>query len=934
MSKIKYLIFVALATIFTGSAYGVPARPGVITRTLPDGTSLSLTLQGDECSHHYFSTDGYPVVEGTDGYFYYATLDKSHRVIKSDVRVSQIADRQINELNFLKEIDKNEIIVSLNNNNNTNRKSASKRMPAQTRSDYPTTGEQHALVVLVEYTDCAFTVKNPNEAFSDMMNKEGYSHNGATGSAKEYFNDVSNGQFKPTFDVIGPVTLAHETSYYGGNTTYGDARPEEMIIEACQLIDADIDFSLYDNDKDGVIDNVYVFYAGEGEASGGLSSTVWPHSWDIYDVLGKSFEFDGLLLNHYACSNEIYQGEIEGIGTFCHEFSHVLGLPDEYSTSYTSSFVPGNYSTLCYGCYNNDSKTPAAYTLYQRYALGWVEPTEIGEPAQHTLNSIASNTGYILRTSDENEYFLLENRQLEGWDAYIPGHGMLIWHIDYDENVWYYNQPNDNPSHQYIDIEEADNIQTEESRDADTFPGVAGITSFTDDTRPSSISWNYERLNKPITDIREVNGVIYFQVSGGTPMKLVEGLSISDITPVSAKATWNPVDLAEGYYLNVVTKEDGTPIAGYDHKDVGNVTSLVVAGLNPSTEYIFTVSAYNKFEETDPCEGVTVATPAPTFDMLSPYATEATNVTSSSFTANWDALEGATTYYINVYDKLRGEAEIFIADFTDGVKALPEGWTSSTTATYANEAYSGAAVPSLRMTNDRAYIESPIYDTDIRSLSFWHRGVGKSEGSEIVVYTYANNEWKEFDRISINNNEGGMTYEISDGEIFSKLNTECHAVRIEFIKMDTGSLALDDINIAHGGEVIPNYLSGFEGKNMGTEYSADIEGVASDHHYYYRVYANNEDINSALSNEVVVRTLTDNAVNSIITDNGVSIAVSDCIINITSDKAITNGCIYNMDGTLAAKFNCKEQDSVQVALPTSGVYIVTTNSDSFKIYVK
>ena len=916
-----------------GVAMGAPARPGIIERELPDGSTLSLNLRGDESHHQYFSLDGYPVMESADGYFYYGTLSTQGRIESSDIRVSNIESRDNHEKAFISGLDRELLISSLNHD--LKRNARAKHAPQPQRSNYPTIGEQHALVVLVEYTDCKFSVENPQQAFYNMMNEENYNFDGATGSARQYFENASDGKFKPTFDVIGPITLSHDVSYYGGNTAYGDARPEEMAIEACQLIDDTVDFNLYDNNKDGFIDNVYVFYAGLGEASGGNSNTVWPHSWDIYDVLGKRFEFDGLVLNHYACSNEIYNGKIEGIGTFCHEFSHVLGLVDEYSTSYTSSFVPGNYSTLCYGCYNNDSKTPAGYTLYQKYELGWSTPIEIGEPAQLELQPlVTSNTGYILRTSNPNEYFLLENRQLESWDAYIPGHGMLIWHIDYEESAWYYNQPNDNPSHQHIDIEEADNILTEDTRDGDTFPGTYGITSFTDETRPSSISWDYEMMNKPITDIREVDGIIYFQISGGIPMDKIEGLSVSDITPVSAVVAWNKMNAADGYYLCLqeVTAEGNIAVEGYEKMDVADANSVVLSNLRPSTDYSVSIIAYNKFQDSEPCDAVVFTTLEPTFDMYIPVALEATEVGETSFIANWETLDKAQTYYLNVYNKDRGEAEVATADFTGGIKELPEGFTTTSSATYANESYSGAAVPSLRMTNDRVYIESPKFADDIRSFSFWHRGVGKSEENYIVIYVYNDNQWKEYDRISVSADEGGVTYNVEEGKLFRQYGSDSHAIKLEFIKNNNGSLALDDFCINHGGEVIPRYFGDFDGKDMASALTAEVVGLVNDQDYYYTVFASDGQLRSLLSNEVYVHTLDDSSVEAV-DNSALRISAADGILSIRGDKALGMVSIYDMTGRLIARFDTQVAEA-SVAVAQGGVYIVCVDGKSSKVMVR
>ena len=170
-------------------------------------------------------------------------------------------------------------------------------------------------------------------------------------------------------------------SYYGENDYRGDdSNPQKMAIEACQQLDATVDFSEYDRDNDGYIDNVYIFYAGRGEASGGSSSTVWPHSWEVSAVESQTYYFDNVILNRYACGNEWEGDKPDGVGTFIHEFSHVLGLPDLYSTSYSSAFTPGSWSAMDYGPYNNNGCTPPLYSVFEicsrldnSYRIGWTK---------------------------------------------------------------------------------------------------------------------------------------------------------------------------------------------------------------------------------------------------------------------------------------------------------------------------------------------------------------------------------------------------------------------------------------------------------------------------------------------------------------------------------------------------------------------------------
>ena len=390
-------------------------------------------------------------------------------------------------------------------------------------SSFPVKGDVKALVILVNYKDVKFQTPNPSAYFSDMLMKQGFSEYGATGSAYDYFFDNSDGQFRPQFDCYGPVDLPNNRSYYGGNNSNDeDKAPEEMIIHAVELLDDEVDFSQYDTDGDGFVDNVYVFYAGRGEADGGGTNSVWPHSYNIYWGAGRICQADGVMFDYYACSNEWDGAKPDGIGTFVHEFSHVMGLPDLYDVDYENAeyVTPGAWSVLDMGNYNNNSRTPAAYSAFERNALGWNEPRVLDGPADIVLEHILdSNESCLIPTEKDTEFFLLENRQKKGWDAYVPGTGMLIWHIDYNSRVWQNNKVNINRSHQYVDIVEAGgtaNNGINSAMRSYTFPGSKNVTSFTSSTTPALKSWAGKAINLPITDIKESNGKISFKVAGGS----------------------------------------------------------------------------------------------------------------------------------------------------------------------------------------------------------------------------------------------------------------------------------------------------------------------------------------------------------------------------------------------------------------------------------
>lgn len=529
MKKILYKAVVAgMLAVSTLQLNAVPAWKGLHTEILPDGSVLKYRQAGDENFHYYVSEDGYPLVRD-NGVLYYGKISADGRLEKSIYKATSVGKRDAETVAFLEQIDPAAMMREVKKRKNVSsrkvrRNSAVAKAVSQGPGLFPGTvfpsmGDQKAIVVLVQYKDVKFKLSDPKDYFTRMLNERGFNDYGGTGSAVDYFEECSGGKFRPQFDVYGPVTLKNNMSYYGGNDAVydEDEHPEEMAIEACQQLDATVDFSQYDRDGDGYIDNVFIFYAGRGEADGGGDNTVWPHAWNVTSATNTPYVFDGVRLDSYGCTNEwTRDNRPDGVGTFIHEFSHVMGLPDLYSTDYSDAFTPGEWSALDYGPYNNDGCTPPLYGAFERYALGWMSPRVLDAAVDVTLNPIGENEACMIPTSDPNEFFLLENRQQTGWDTYIPGHGMLVWHVLYDSGVWTKNEVNNDENKQYVDIEEADGKQTEATRAGDAFPGTSGKTSFTDTTKPSMKTWKGKSLNMPLTEISENDGVITFKVKGGT----------------------------------------------------------------------------------------------------------------------------------------------------------------------------------------------------------------------------------------------------------------------------------------------------------------------------------------------------------------------------------------------------------------------------------
>ncbi len=488
----KKLLFSLLLTAVTAStAWAVPAKRGYVKMTGPDGETIEVQKVGDEFGHHYVDRAGRKFIDMAD-----------RLVVASDAEISSRMEARTARFDARNSL-----------------RQAPRRVPGNIGTfpgtTFPATGEQKALVILVEYKDIKFTIGSDakaNQYFTDMLNKDGFSEYGGTGCVRQYFRDSSSGLFECQFDVFGPVTLSQKRNYYGGNSGGTDKAPEQMVVEACRALDSQIDFRDYDRDGDGYVDNVYVIYAGQGEASYGPAESVWPHSWNLTQA-GIDLKLDGVVIDLYGCSNEWEYDKPDGMGTFTHEFSHILGLPDLYHTTSMVYYTPGEWSVLDYGPYNNDGRTPPAYSSFERNALGWINLTELTSTDDvKVLDDLrTTNTAFCLTNpSNAKEFYLFETRNQSGWDKYLPGQGMLIWHIDYNSQTWLDNTVNNTKGHQGVDLIEADGVAVKQNRTAgDCFPGTAKVTSY------APKWWNGKTADLILSGITRSGTQTTFSTSGG-----------------------------------------------------------------------------------------------------------------------------------------------------------------------------------------------------------------------------------------------------------------------------------------------------------------------------------------------------------------------------------------------------------------------------------
>lgn len=480
----KHTLHILPLLALSTALWAVPAKRGPIQLSLADGQTAEVLLHGDE-DFHYMTLPTGEWVEQRNGALVevdslpYAAVREQHAAAKA------------------------------------------RRTANATQTAKPLNMAPYGLVVLVNFSDVEMQAENNLAAWKEFFMSDHYTYNGATGSARQYFTDQSMGQYKPTFDVVGPIKLNNTQAYYGANSNYGgDKRTHEFAADAIRAAydQCQIDFSKYDNDHDGYVDFVYFIYAGRGEADGGGENTIWPHTgW-----LGGSVVLGSKRINCYACSNELQaQGSKiyrDGIGAFCHEFSHVLGLPDHYATNGTTDTkLTGNWDIMTHGSYNNYSRTPAGYTAYERFFFGWLKPTLLNHPTTEELPALnTSNEAYIItrngqcnfKGNDPNpsEFYMLENRQKTGWDKYIPGHGLLITKVDYKYNTWQNNTVNNNANAMGYDIIEADGLD-----------GTRYYNGKQGDCFPYDYVNYYDPYDgMPLTSITEVDGIITFDFMGGS----------------------------------------------------------------------------------------------------------------------------------------------------------------------------------------------------------------------------------------------------------------------------------------------------------------------------------------------------------------------------------------------------------------------------------
>ncbi len=471
-----------------------PPAPYSSKVTQPDGSQLEVIGRGDEHRNWMETTDGYTVVKTTQGVYEYAILRNGKLVgsgiaAKNKEEINPFLTGQLSQIpkgiapphEFSEQ--KKSLLQPLNSG-------ATARLGAKGAT--PASGNVKLLAILIEYPDLKHRYEK--ESFEKLFNGPSNKR-----TFKEYFQENSHGKFNPTVDVVGWYEAKNNYDYYGEK--HGKERARELVAEAVAAAEADgIDFSKYDSDNNFYSDGVIVIHSGQGAEESSQNEYVWSHRWSISPQY-----LDGVFVQDYTIQPETrtrYGGtQLVRLGIFCHEFGHLLGLPDLYDTDASDDehHGIGEWGLMGFGGWLGQEDNPAGLSAFSKEMLGWGKVEDITDKGGSYELKPANSDGkvYKIRTPNSNEYFLLENRQQSGTDRFLNGKGLAVWHINTDQTRKYPGSihVNNRKDRKGVDLEEADGNNDLDNRrnrgDAgDLFPGSKQRTSFDQGSDPNSDLYN------------------------------------------------------------------------------------------------------------------------------------------------------------------------------------------------------------------------------------------------------------------------------------------------------------------------------------------------------------------------------------------------------------------------------------------------------------
>lgn len=872
------LVSICLMTclLWVNQTQAVPAYPGLVQYKQANGKTLAIFLKGDEKVKWATTEDGYTIMLNSNGVYEYAIQDMKGDLQLSGIEVNNIKERTAAEKELLSKVSKG---LYYSPSQLSMMKSIWDIKSAEAQKAFPTTGNRKLICILMGYKDKAFTKTQSD--FNNLFNQVGYSTGGATGSVKDYYLENSWSQFNLTVDVFGPYTASQNMSYYGANDAYGnDQNPRALVTEAVNAADASANFANYDNDGDGTVDGVYVIYAGYGEEAGASADAIWAHAWNITPVTK-----DGKTISKYSCSAELRGNSgttITSIGVICHEFGHVLGAPDYYDTDYSTGGQfegTGKWDMMASGSWNNNGVTPAHHNAYTKVKVyGWATATVLSSATNVTVKPVKDNKSfYQINSTTSGEYWIMENRQQEGFDAYVPGHGLVIYHVHKDIATAS-SSNNINATYPQKMYPVCASATTNPGTTSSTygsinstgcpFPGSSNKTSFTDATTPNMKSWAGANTNSPMTSIAEnaTTKEITFAFmggSGGGTAPTATTVAASSIT--TSSATLNGTVNANNATTTVTfewgtTTSLGNSINATPNSVTGTTNTNVTAnltGLSANTTYYYRVKAVSANGTTygSTMSFTTAANPtsvtlpySQTFSSSSMPTGWTTQNTGTSITERWSvsntANAGGSAYEMKcTYQNVNPGTTRLITP------AINTSGVSQVTLTFRHmlDAYSTGVTLRVQTSNDKTNWTNTSWSVATSSTNINATSVtvnittNLNSATTYIAFVAEGNlyniDYWYIDNVSVAAGSGATTPTVTTGSVSNI--TSSTATVAGNVTADGGA-TVTERGICYSTSQNPTTANSKVASGSGTgSFSANLSGLAANTTYYARAYAIN-----------------------------------------------------------------------------------------------
>ena len=470
VKTVKQLFLIACFLLCSLGSWAAKAQSFPVQVRQADGTTITVILRGDEHINWYTSLDGVLLVQGADNSYYVGHVANDGRLVTTKQLAHEAISRSQAERNLIGKQDKEKFYSYVNkiaeqSENSYENSPLTRGVTVGTGYNgvpyFPHTGSPKALVILAEFQDTTFTIKDTKKVFTNYLMNEGhfkdtsYGQNQNYKGVRGYFKDCSYGKFTPIFDVVGPIKLPKEHAVYGADND----RMDLLLADACSAVDRMVNFADYDSNNDGIVDLVYIIYAGHSaNFKDNKVTNIWPKSGTI----NISNKFDGKSIRRYGVSNELNGSDktsknnkkINGIGLFCHEFSHTLGLPDIYAyhTDAENQDDQGMefWDIMDGGTGVRGGRVPSSYLAWEREVMGWMSIDELTKDCHVDKLKSIDNGGKaykILNKDVKNEYVVLQSIQKgnwnQGWGDETYAKGLLAYRISYpSDKVNIFDYPN------------------------------------------------------------------------------------------------------------------------------------------------------------------------------------------------------------------------------------------------------------------------------------------------------------------------------------------------------------------------------------------------------------------------------------------------------------------------------------------------------------